>query len=82
MENKKQKTKIYDLWWNEKQKHIKKEMERVIKENGLESQLIPFTKTPKEYEQLAEEKLTSNNKVINDSKSQKEVKDFSVGLDF
>ena len=38
------KTKRYDLYWIEKQKHELKELRRVVEKAGLESELIPFNK--------------------------------------
>ena len=37
--------KAKERWLYNKAKHIEKEMERVIKENGLEYQMKPFPKT-------------------------------------
>lgn len=49
--------KVYDLYWLDKQKHIKAELERVIALNKLEDQLLPFDKTLEDYRSLAEYKL-------------------------
>jgi hypothetical protein len=80
--------KRYDLWWCDKQKHIKEELLRVVKENGLEDQLVEFSKTELEYQELAESKLGLINDTIKKtmpkakSKVVKASTPVSIGLDF
>ena len=87
------KVKAYDLYWLDKQKHIKAELERVIKEHNLESELASFEKAPADYVDLAKAKLgidieeepvketikAPSKKVKKESA--KEVSQISIGLD-
>lgn len=44
-----EKQKAYDKWYLAKARHEMKELKRVVRENELESQLIPFNDSKEDY---------------------------------
>lgn len=43
------KQKAYDRFYTAKQKHTIDEYKRLVKENGLEGELVPFNKTVEDF---------------------------------
>jgi len=79
--------KVYDLHWLDKQKWDKAEMVRVLEEHGLMKELLPFTKTLEDYQDLAEQKLGLKAEAVEEVtkpsniKSKKSFKMPSIGID-
>lgn len=72
------KTKRYDLYWLEKQKHELAELKRVVEEAGLSEKLIAFPKSQMDYHEDAINWFEVRDIIVDSSEDVKKPKTVNV----